>query len=92
MKTFEMINKEIANWNGTFDKLVKHFTNDDYGVIFEEANWTYDSLGDCYEAAYEDGDWDECLYIYLGDLLKSCIEMGVRSGTDNLFRLWYERV
>lgn len=92
MEKFEKINAEIANWNDSFERLVKHFTNEDYAILMDETNWSDEGAGICYEEAYDNGDWAECLYIYIGDMLKECINMGVKYGTDNLFRLWYENV
>ena len=91
MTTFEKINNEITNWTNTFDKLVKHFTNDDYYIIMAETNFSEEDM-ECYEEAYNSGNWDECMKIYLGVLLKDCINMSVKFGTDNIFRLWYETV
>lgn len=92
MKNFDVINAEITIWNDSFEKLVKHFTSEDYAVIMDETCWYEDGAYDCYKEAYLAGEWSECLYIYIGDLLKECIDMGVKSGTDNIFRLWYENV
>lgn len=89
MTTFEKINYDITFWNNTFDKLVKHFTNDDYYLLMSEVNFPDEDM-ECYDEAYKTGDWADCMKIYLSFLLKDCINMGVKFGTDNLFRLWYE--
>lgn len=91
MTTFEKINYDITYWTNTFDKLVKHFTNDDYYIIMTETEWPDEDI-DCYDEAYNSGNWAECMKIYLAYLLKECMKMDVRFGTDNIFRLWYETV
>ena len=92
MEKFEKINAEITNWNYSFERLVKHFTNEDYAVIMDETCWYEDGTYECYYEAYQASEWSDCLFIYIGDMLKECINMGVKYGTDNLFRLWYENM
>lgn len=88
MDAFEKINDTIFNWDNNFDKLVKHFTNEDYGIILDKANWR-DNY-DCAVEVYSSGDWSDLLYFYITLLLMDCIDMGVKYGTENLFRLWFE--
>lgn len=90
MMNFERINNDIIFWTGTFDKLVKHFTNTEYGIIMDETVWHNESDGDCYNECYEMGEWADCLKIYLGHWVKDNVDYGVRFGAENIFRLWYE--
>lgn len=90
MDNFERINHEITHWNSSFDKLTKNFTMDDYYLMAYETNWHNEGNGECADEAYQRGEQDELLRIYLSDMLEECISMGVHYRTDNIFRLWYE--
>ena len=90
MTKFNRINHEIINWKGSFDKLTKNFTNEDFYLLAYENNWYDDLYVGCAAAFYQCGEWTELLHTYLSDLLNKLIIMGARYDAENVFRLWYE--
>lgn len=88
MTKIENIIAEIANWNGAFDKLVKNFTCEDYGLLLDEGRW--DGAEEYADEFYQDGDWAAMLHLFIAVWLMDSINMGDSTDTPNLFRLWHE--
>lgn len=91
MKRFSEINNTISTWNGSFEKLVKQFNNEDYSIILQEQNFIYIDL-ECIYDALESGNWYDFLKLYIEEILHQLINDGGTYSTGNLFRLWYETV
>lgn len=89
MRNIEEINETIINWNGTFDKLVKQFNNNEYNEMLNETIW--EIIDDTYmDEYYTNGDWPEFLHFYLEDWIHANLIYGNRDGIENLMRLWLE--
>ena len=88
MKKFENLLTEITTWNGTFDKLVKHFDSDDYYLMLTEGQWH--GTEEYAEEFYQEGDWTSLLHTFIAVWLMDYIDLGIAADTPNLFRLWHE--
>jgi hypothetical protein len=87
MRNIDEINNTIVNWNGTFTELVNEFSIGEYHVLYEEGCLEYADAENC----YNNGDYADMLYVFIGDWLMSNIVDGYPSkATNNLFRLWNE--